>query len=393
MRILRRARSKTHHIPRKTRAAEFDQAVAEFFMRLAIDEAEKGVGRTSPNPAVGAVIVKAGRILSRGHHRKAGTPHAEQLAIAAAKGNTRGADLYTSLEPCNHFGRTPPCSQAILAAGIRRVFYGSSDPNPLVNGKGVARLRRAGVDVVAGVLAEECDALNRPFFKWMKQRMPWVTLKAAITLDGKLASSTGDSRWVTGEVARTRVHELRNRADVILVGAGTVEKDDPQLTTRIPGGRNAVRVIVDSTLRLSPRSKVFRDTDAAKTIVATLQKADSPKARRLGDLGVEVWNVPGRRGAVSLESLLRQLGEAGLLHVFVEGGAEIFGSFLKEKLADELLLFIAPKIIGASGISWAGELGVNEMAKALKLDATKVERVGDDILVSAALSAHAKRPA
>jgi diaminohydroxyphosphoribosylaminopyrimidine deaminase/5-amino-6-(5-phosphoribosylamino)uracil reductase len=336
---------------------------------------------------VGAVIVKSGRIVSRGHHRKAGTPHAEAIAIAAAKGSTRGADLYTTLEPCNHFGRTPPCSQAILDAGIRRVVYGSSDPNPLVNGKGIARLRRAGVEVVAGVLAEECDALNRPFFKWMKTRMPFVSLKAAITLDGKLASATGDSRWVTGEAARLRVHELRNRADAILVGAGTVEKDDPQLTTRIPGGKNAVRVIVDSTLRLSPRSKVFRDTDAARTIVATLQRADSPKAKRLAELGVEVWNVPARRDGVDLQSLLRQLGEAGLLHVFVEGGAEIFSSFLKEKLADELLLFIAPKIIGASGISWAGELGVQQMAKALKLQTTQVERVGEDILVTATLSA------
>lgn len=386
MRIITRARSKTHHIPRKTRAAEFDRAVAEFFMRLAVDEARKGVGRTSPNPAVGAVIVKAGRVLSRGYHRRAGTPHAEVVAIQAAKGRTRGADLYTTLEPCNHFGRTPPCSQAILDAGIRRVVCGSSDPNPVVNGKGIARLRKAGVEVVTGVLAEECDALNRPFFKWMKARMPFVTLKAAITLDGKLASSTGDSRWVTGEAARERVHRLRDQADAVLVGAGTVEKDDPQLTTRVPGGRDAVRVIVDSKLRLSPNAKVFTQPSAAKTVVATLQKVDSPKARKLAKQGVDVWNVPARGGRVDLKSLLRQLGEAGLLHVFVEGGSEVFASFLKDELADELLLFIAPKIVGASGISWAGELGVKEMAKALKLEATKVDRVGEDILVTAKLS-------
>lgn len=389
MRIVTRAASRTHHIPRKTRAAEFDRAVAEFFMGLAVDEAKKGVGRTAPNPAVGAVIVKAGRIISRGYHRRAGTSHAEAIAIAAAKGHTRGADLYTTLEPCNHFGRTPPCSQAILDAGLRRVVYGSSDPNPLVNGKGIARLRRAGVEVVAGVLADECDALNRPFFKWMKARLPFVTLKAAITLDGKLASATGDSRWVTGEVARRRVHGLRNHADAILVGAGTVEKDNPQLTTRIPGGRDAVRVIIDSTLRLNPKSKVFSQRAAAKTIVATLQSVDSKRATRLASQGVEVWNVPAKNERVDLHSLLRQLGEAGLLHVFVEGGAEVFASFLTDKLADELLLFIAPKIIGASGISWAGELGVTQMAKALKLDTTQVERVGEDILVRAALSTFA----
>lgn len=388
VRIVTRGRSKTHHIPRKTRAAEFDQAVAEFFMRLAIDEARKGVGRTAPNPAVGAVIVKAGRIIARGHHRKAGTPHAEVVAIQAAKGRTRGADLYTTLEPCNHFGRTPPCSQAILDAGIRRVVCGSADPNPMVDGKGIARLRRAGVQVVTGVLKDEADALNRPFFKWMKTQKPFVTLKAAITLDGKLASATGDSRWVTGEAARQRVHELRDRADAILVGAGTVEKDDPQLTTRIPGGRDAVRVIVDSTLRLSPRAKVFTQKSQAKTIVATVQNADSPRALRLAEAGVEVWNVPAKGDRVDLKSLLRQLGEAGLVHIFVEGGAEIFASFLQQKLADELLLFIAPKIIGASGISWAGDLGVTQMAKALKLQTTRVERVGEDILLTAKLSEH-----
>src|SRR4051794_9610438 len=246
MRIITRARAKAHHIPRKTRAAEFDQAVAEFFMRIAVDEAKKGVGRTSPNPAVGAVIVKSGRIVARGYHKKAGTAHAEVVAIAAAKGRTAGADLYTTLEPCNHFGRTPPCSQAILDAGIRRVICGSSDPNPLVNGKGIQKLRKAGVEVVTHVLQDECNQLNRPFFKTVRTGLPFVTLKAAITLDGKLASATGDSKWVTGEAARERVHQARNVADVVLVGAGTVEKDDPALTTRIEGGRDAVRIVVDS---------------------------------------------------------------------------------------------------------------------------------------------------
>lgn len=388
MRIISRARAKTHHIPRKTRAAEFDRAVAEFFMRIAIDEAKKGVGRTAPNPAVGAVIVKAGRIIARGYHKKAGTPHAEVVALAAAKGKTRGADLYTTLEPCNHYGRTPPCSQAILDAGIRRVVCGSSDPNPLVDGKGIAKLRKAGVQVLTHVLRDECDALNRPFFKAMRTGMPFVTLKAAITMDGKLASATGDSKWVTGEPARALVHELRNRADAVLIGAGTAEKDDPQLTTRgVSGGRDAVRIVVDSSVRLSPRAKLVTQKSHARTVLATVQGADSKALAKLEAAGVDVWRVKATRdGRVDLKALLKKCAEAGLHHVLVEGGAELFASFLKDRLADELRLFIAPKIVGASGISWAGELGVTEMAKALQLETTRVEKVGDDILVCARLS-------
>ncbi len=381
-------------MPRAHREAQFDRAVAEFFMRIALEEAARGLGRTSPNPVVGAILVKGGRIIARGYHRKAGTAHAEVVALEAAGARARGADLYTTLEPCDHWGRTPPCSQAILEAGVRRVICGSTDPNPLVSGRGVRRLRKAGVEVVTGVLREEADALNRPFLKVMTTGLPWVTVKAALTLDGKIATATGDSRWVTGEPARLWVHRLRNRVDAILVGASTVRLDDPQLTTRLPGGegRDAVRVVVDSHLRLKPTHTLFTQRSAARTIVATLEAVESPRARRLTSQGVEVWRVKARAGRVDVKALLGRLAKAGLNHVLVEGGSQLYGTVLRERLADELCLFLAPKLVGASGLSWVGELGVEEMGKALHLEDVRFEAVGRDMLVRARLPSGSKRP-
>jgi diaminohydroxyphosphoribosylaminopyrimidine deaminase/5-amino-6-(5-phosphoribosylamino)uracil reductase len=387
MRILGRAKKLVRRLPRARRTAEFDRAVAEFFMRIALDEAARGLGRTHPNPAVGAILVKGGRVIARGYHRKAGTAHAEVVAIEAAGARARGADLYTTLEPCDHWGRTGPCSQAILDAGIKRVVCASADPNPLVLGRGVARLRRQGVEVLRGVLRPEADALNRPFFKFMREGTPWVTLKAAVTLDGKLATGAGDSRWVTGEQARLRVHQLRDRADAVLVGANTVVQDDPALTTRLPddAGRNPVRVVVDSHLRVPLGRKVFSPRHSGRTIVATLEKEDHPRARKLAARGVEVWTVRGRGGRVDLKTLLRRLAQDGLLHVMVEGGSEVFGSLLRDRLADELWVFLAPKVVGKSGLSWVGELGVARMARALELGTLEVERCGKDVLLRSLL--------
>ncbi|PTL82420.1 bifunctional diaminohydroxyphosphoribosylaminopyrimidine deaminase/5-amino-6-(5-phosphoribosylamino)uracil reductase RibD [Vitiosangium sp. GDMCC 1.1324] len=388
MRLLTRARMQAGRAPRAKRAADFDQAVAEFFMRMALEEAAKGLGRTSPNPVVGAVLVKSGRVIARGYHRRAGTAHAEVVALEAAGTKARGADLYTTLEPCDHYGRTPPCSQAILDAGVRRVIVGSSDPNPKVNGKGVARLRRAGVEVLTGVLKDEADRLNRPFFKAMSTRLPYVTLKAAVTLDGKLATATGDSRWVTGEQARERVHRLRDQVDVILVGANTVRKDNPQLTTRLPegDGKDPVRVVVDSHLSLSSKLTIFTQRSPARTVVATLEDPAGRKAKRFLAAGAEVWRMPEKNGRVSLEPLMRRLAKEGLNHVLVEGGAEMYGSFLRAELADELLLFVAPKLIGSEGLSWTGSLGVKQMARALTVGKLSFEQVGDDLLIRARLS-------
>ncbi|KFE67024.1 bifunctional diaminohydroxyphosphoribosylaminopyrimidine deaminase/5-amino-6-(5-phosphoribosylamino)uracil reductase RibD [Hyalangium minutum] len=385
MRLLTRARLKASRAPRAKRAADFDQAVAEFFMRIALEEAVKGLGRTSPNPSVGAVLVKGGRIIAKGYTQPAGQAHAEVMALAAAGPRARGADLYTTLEPCNHYGRTPPCTLAILEAGVRRVISASSDPNPLVSGKGVARLRRAGVEVRTGVLKAEADRLNRPFFKAIRTRKPYVTLKAAVTLDGKLATATGDSRWVTGAVAREWVHRLRDRVDVILVGANTVRKDDPQLTTRLPSGRgkDPVRVVVDSRLSLKPSHTVFTQRSSAKTVVATLEDPTGRNARRFIEQGVEVWQVREKRGRVDLKALLAHISSQGLNHVLVEGGAEMYGSFLRDKLADELALFLAPKLIGSQGISWSGELGVKLMSQALQLKDVTFEQLGEDLLLQA----------
>jgi diaminohydroxyphosphoribosylaminopyrimidine deaminase/5-amino-6-(5-phosphoribosylamino)uracil reductase len=255
----------------------------------------------------------------------------------------------------------------------------------MVNGKGITRLRRAGVEVLAGVLKEEADRLNRPFFKAILSKIPYVTLKAAVTLDGKLATATGDSRWVTGEAAREWVHRLRNRVDVILVGANTVRRDNPQLTTRLPGGggKDPVRVVMDSRLSLKPSATVFTQRSKARTIVATLEDPEGRKARRLTEQGVRVWQVREKRGRVDLKALLARLAHEGFNHVLVEGGAEMYGSFLRERLADELALFLAPKLIGSQGLSWSGDLGVKLMSQALQLKDISYEKMGEDLLLQA----------
>jgi diaminohydroxyphosphoribosylaminopyrimidine deaminase/5-amino-6-(5-phosphoribosylamino)uracil reductase len=351
----------------------------ERFMRLAIREAEKGLGRTSPNPAVGAVLVKAGRVVARGHHARAGGPHAEASALAAAGTRARGADLYTTLEPCDHHGRTPPCSAAILAAGVRRVFVGSRDPNPLVDGKGIARLTAGGVEVERDVLRDACDALNAHWFRYITAHRPFVTLKAAVTLDGKLATRTGDSRWVTGAEARALVHRLRDRVDAVLVGAGTARADDPRLTTRLPGGggRDPIRVVLDTGLTLPGSLRLFRQRSAAPTIVAHA-------AKRVRELGPRVELLKCRRGAggVDLDDLLRRLGARGVTHLLVEGGAAVHGAFLRAGLVDRVALFVAPTLCGGDGRSWVGGAGVARMGDALRLRDLHVERIGADLLVT-----------
>src|SRR5215475_6179803 len=271
-------------------------AGAESWMREAITEARRALGRTHPNPAVGAVVVKDGQVVGRGHTAPAGGPHAEVRAIADAGPEARGADLFTTLEPCDHYGRTPPCTEAIVAAGIGRVFAGSADPNPLVDGRGVRRLRELGIPVWTGVLSAESDALNRPFFKAMRLGLPWVTLKAAVSLDGKLATASGDSRWVTGEAARAEVHKLRNVVDAVLVGAGTVRADDPALTTRLPegGGRDPLRIVLDSKLRLSPGRQLFHLPSDARTLLVHVEGEGAERAEGLAAAGAELLAVPGR---------------------------------------------------------------------------------------------------
>jgi len=351
----------------------------EEFMRLAIREARRGLGRTSPNPVVGALIVKGGQIVARGHHARAGSPHAEVVAIHRAGRRARGADLYTTLEPCNHWGRTPPCSLAIRDAGIHRVFVGSRDPNPLVNGRGVGRLRRSGVRVETGVLRAECDALNEPWFRFITSGRPFVTLKVAATLDGKIAARGGDSRWVTGPASRARVHRLRDQSDAVLVGAGTALADDPRLTARLPKGRgrDPLRVVLDSSLSLPSRLGMFRPGPGRPTLVA-FATGRPPAARE----GVEFLRCRSREGRVDLRDLLRKLALRDVTSLLVEGGGEVSRAFLAAGLVDRILVFLAPKVVGGDGISWVAGPGVSRMSEALSIVDVKVSRVGGDILVS-----------
>ncbi|MFN2549101.1 MAG: bifunctional diaminohydroxyphosphoribosylaminopyrimidine deaminase/5-amino-6-(5-phosphoribosylamino)uracil reductase RibD [Myxococcales bacterium] len=306
-------------------------------MRVALLEAEKGRGRTHPNPAVGALVVRGGRIVARGHHQKAGGPHAEVVALRKAGARARGADLYVTLEPCNHTGRTPPCTEAILAAGIERVFFGSTDPNPLVDGYGGRKLSRSRVEVHAGIAGDECDASNEPWFKFITSGLPWVVLKAAITLDGKLPGGI-----VSGEQSRALVHRWRDQLDAILVGAGTVRADDPRLTVRgVPKGRNPIRVVLGTPPK---NARLFKE--AGETIVA----------------------------GGPMETVLRDLARRGLTSVLVEGGSNVHGQFLEAGLWDELRLFIAPKIFGEKELSWAGRAGKRT------LELRSVARVGEDVL-------------
>ena len=358
---------------------------AERFMAEALLEARRGLGRTHPNPCVGAVVVKEGRVVGRGHHVQAGAPHAEVVALQEAGALARGGDLYTTLEPCDHWGRTPPCTLAILDAGVARVVSASTDPNPLVNGKGLARLREAGLGVWTGTRQAEADSLNRPFFKAMRTGLPLVTLKVAATLDGKLAAASRDSRWVTGEAARAEVQQLRSQVDAVLVGAGTVRVDDPRLTARVPGGadRNPLRVVLDTEARLPLGRRIFQQEDRERTVVVPAEDRAEEAAARFVSTGARVWGV-GRDGTrLDVTAVLRRLLEEGAMHVLVEGGAELFASLLLAKAADELVLYLAPKLLGGDGLSWLGPLGLLHMTDALEVAVEDVAQVGGDFRLRA----------
>ena len=356
------------------------------FMRLALRLARKGMGKTSPNPMVGAVVVKGETVLGQGYHPRAGQPHAEVLALRQAGRKSRGATLYLNLEPCDHYGKTPPCTQAILAARIKRVVAGMKDPNPLVSGKGITRLRRAGVQVQVGVLEKECRELNSAFGKFITTREPFVTLKAAATLDGKVATRSGDSRWISSEASRKYVHRLRQTMDAVMVGIGTVLKDDPLLTARLPGVKRSgqpLRVIVDSRLRIPLNSQVVRTASHYPTLVATTKKASPIKIKRLAGEKLEILVIENdARGRVSLKGLMKELGRRGVVSVLLEGGSTLNASALKEGIVDRLLFFFSPKVIGgqrAPGIiGGEGILGIKE---AVPAEIMKIRRIGQDLLI------------
>lgn len=351
-------------------------------MRQALRQARRGVGRTSPNPPVGAVVVAAhGAVVGRGFHRRAGMPHAEVEALGAAGNAARGGTLVVTLEPCAHHGRTPPCTDAILAAGVRRVVIGVSDPNPHVSGGGAQRLAAAGIDVKAGVLETACADLIAPFSKFVRTGLPWVTLKLAASLDGRIATSTGDSRWITGPDSRRYTHRLRDQHDAILVGAETVRRDDPELTCRLRGGRNPLRVVLDGRLRLPAAARVLCDKAAPTLIIA----GRSAPARRAGisrTSAVEILRLPDRDGVVSPRALLRALGRRGIVSVLVEGGAQVAAQLLRAQMVDRLLCFLAPILIGGDGHPMLGPLGAEAVQSALRLGPLRVRRFAADVLVA-----------
>ena len=353
------------------------------FMRLAVREGRRGLGRTSPNPPVGAVIVRGGTIVGRGYHHRAGLPHAEVEALRAAGPRARGATLYVTLEPCAHHGRTPPCTEAILAAGLRRVVVGVRDPNPTVPGDGLGRLRAAGVAVTHGVEAAACEELIAAFRKHVTTGLPWVTLKLAATLDGRIATNTGDSQWITGAVSRRFVHRLRAEHDAILVGAETVIHDDPELTCRVRGGRNPLRIVLDGRARIPPTARVVTTCGVVPTLVVAGRDAPASRIHRLERAGVEVVRLPASTGRIAFRRVLRALGRRGLCSVLVEGGATVAAAAIAAGGVDRLLAFYAPTLIGADGRPMLGALGVRSLRQAPRLGPLQVRRMAGDILVTA----------
>lgn len=356
-------------------------------MRDAVALARRGVGGTHPNPRVGAVLLRDGAVVGRGWHARAGGPHAEVVALEAAGAAARGATLVVTLEPCAHHGRTPPCLDAILRAGVRRVVVGMIDPNPIVNGRGIEGLRRAGLDVVVAGPDAECRALNEPYLSVLERDRPWVTLKAMLSLDGRLAADGGESRGLGGPEEQRLCHRLRAAHDAVLVGIGTVLADDPLLTVRHARGRTPCRVVLDSSLRIPRESALLASAGKAPVIVATVSD-DAARTRSLEARGASVWRFDaGPGGRVPLRPLLARLVEEGRYALLVEGGTETHTSFLREGLADRVALGIAPLLLGGrAGRSWTGDLGRSTLAEAIDVTGLRARRVGRDLWLEGAIA-------
>ncbi len=358
----------------------------EKYMWLALDLARQGMGRTSPNPMVGAVIVKDGEILGTGYHQKAGTHHAEIYALNVAGERAQGATLYVTLEPCAHFGRTPPCTEKIIQAGLKRVVISMVDPNPLVSGSGVAALKEAGIKVKEGVLEDKAQKLNEIFLKYITTGVPFTISKSAMSMDGKIATKKGFSRWITSEKSREFSHQLRNQVDAIMVGIGTVLTDNPRLTTRLEGEdmKNPVRVIVDTNGRLPLESRVVRQSNSdTKTIIATTQMAPYDKLKALSNLGVEIYQAESKDNKVDLKALLKYLGDKEITSLLIEGGSTLNYALLKEELIDKALFFIAPKLIGGSKAPTpVGGEGIDFLDEAWEIQDITVKYLGKDILLT-----------
>lgn len=354
--------------------------VEKKYMKRAIELAKKGAGWVNPNPMVGAVIVKKGRIIGEGYHEKCGMLHAERNAIANLSESAEGATIYVTLEPCCHYGKTPPCTEAIIENRISRVVIGSRDPNPLVAGKGAEILRQAGIEVVEGLMKEECDQLNDVFFHYITRKMPYVVMKYAMTADGKIATKTGASKWITGEESRTEVQKMRHRYMGIMVGIGTVIADDPMLNVRIPGLKSPVRIICDSMLRIAMDSKIVQSAGLYKTIIACAVNGE--KTKELEKKGVTVIQCSDGNNRIDLKMLMKLLGEMGIDSILLEGGGTLNYSALRAGIVNEVQMFIAPKVFGGKEAKSPVEgNGIEQVEQASKLKYKSIENIGDDILI------------
>jgi len=359
----------------------------EEFMSEALRLARRGLGKTSPNPLVGALIVKKGIIIGRGYHKRAGLAHAE---IEALKGLTEkeltGALLYVTLEPCCFKGRTDACTGAIISSGLKKVVLGALDPNPLVSGKGAALLREAGIHVVEGVLARKAAALNRPFEKFITTGMPFVSLKLAASIDGRIASSTGESKWITGLAARKYVHRLRAIVDAVIIGSNTALLDDPALTVRHVSGRHPARVVLDSTFKTPLSARIFSDTSAAVFILTT-RGADKEKVQRARSMGVNVFYVASAKsGGLDIKKALKKLADSGLINLLIEGGGAVAASVIKAEVLDRVLYFISPIFLGSDSTPSIGALSIGSPSVAPHLENVKVRRFGNDLLVEGSIA-------
>ncbi|MBI1869728.1 MAG: bifunctional diaminohydroxyphosphoribosylaminopyrimidine deaminase/5-amino-6-(5-phosphoribosylamino)uracil reductase RibD [Chlamydiae bacterium] len=358
----------------------------DFFMRLAIQLAKRGVGAVSPNPPVGALVVKNNRQIALGYHAKFGGPHAEVMALKKAGKEAQGGTLYVTLEPCSTFGKTPPCINAILASEIKRVVVGCIDPNPLHKKQGIRLLKKAGVEVTTGILEDECHSLIKPFQKWMTQKLPYCVVKSALSLDGKIATPSYESQWITGKEARKFSYELRRMSDGIIVGINTVLRDDPRLTLHQRGKRDPFKIVVDSSARIPLHSKLVSKY-ASKVILATTSLAPAKKMNTLKKRGIQIVQTSSMEGKVHLRELFVELGKRGIISLLVEGGGTLAASIFENKLADRIVFFYAPLLIGGSHAPtpFHGK-GVSKLSDALKIIHTKMFKVGDDFVIEGDVS-------
>ncbi len=351
-------------------------------MLEALELASRGKGKVEPNPMAGALIIKEGRVVGRGYHQVFGGNHAEVNAINEAREAASGAIMYVTLEPCVHFGKTPPCTKAIIAAGIERVIVAAIDPNPQVSGKGVEELRRAGIEVELGLCREEARRLNAPYFKFQERGLPYFIAKWAMTLDGKIATASGESKWITGEEARSLVHLLRGEVEGVMIGINSVLKDDPLLTCRIEGGRNPRRIVVDSRLRLPIESRIVQTARESEVLVATTASAPPERREAIEKAGCKVMILPAKEGKVDVLELARSLRSIPLRSILIEGGSKLLGSMFEARLIDKVEVFIAPKLLGGKEAKGPiGGKGIAKILEAVSLSGVKVERIGEDLFI------------